>query len=1003
MLEAHRTVERYRTLMPEDTRGRRARVGRGAAVAAVALGLIATTSCTSQPEAVEVTDPAKLMQSVQVGLSPSAAVRTVKDTVIKVGPDGSSSTASTDYDTSEVAGDLPVRVSLRYHAGDRSGSDLDDLAGYSGPLQVDLTLENLTVRPQAVKYDVDGTSRAENALVGAPMTIAASTSLPGVQPDDVTPGSSDGTTGTNGVLSATADGTTQVQWATVLAPPRSGASTTLRLQADVKDLAVPSFDVAVQPGLTSDLSGDGVISDAFASGDDSQRQLQERTIALVSDVNTVLTRAGSTITDVRENLEASAETLGVKTAGELRDNSKALAATMKSLKGELGSLREDLDSATEASGSQTVSQLEQTVSAVDSMLGDTSATAGGAAVKGQGCSAQVAKPGKSATVYSSLLTMSSQLDAYATVNADCRDTVASALRQTMGPAEPTAEQCDEQYSMTCTLYGSAAAVTVSLVKLVDRGDQLVSQLQPEVVAAAITAHDDAEEQLGAAQKGVDTLLDPDSSDDEYQEAYVALFGEGRDSKTKGALEKAQGALEEAVTTTRSSVNATQEDLESLRKELGELHDTANTARGDASEARDDSGKLQEQTDDIAERICTMAGHGVFDQLQADQLAEEVNGERCPDADEESDAPAEEEDAAENEDPVDGSADDETPADAGSLKGKAQLQDAAFAKQEEAWDAVLTATDHGHPENAVGLVGSITTQLEDSGKDLDALDAAIDDALGDRGSVADAAHGLDDAAKGQAKDTTEQLETLKSALESAQDSSTAIGTKLEALKTQQDGLGEKIKAQLRDVSQDTVQEVLTATQQQARAVSEIGDAGSDAVIKAFDRSISGLKSTSDDVVKDAKGTVDQQRADLTKQGEAATTDLEASTEASLKTIAAATAGSTQDVEGARALLASSLNRVMLDLGDRKVNGSGLLGSMSTNAAKAGTADYQMALASQNAEGYANIRSQDVSSLLLRQAQFKAALTAADELPAFHLDVPSGATSQTLYTLHIGADQ
>jgi hypothetical protein len=61
---------------------------------------------------------------------------------------------------------------------------------------------------------------------------------------------------------------------------------------------------------------------------------------------------------------------------------------------------------------------------------------------------------------------------------------------------------------------------------------------------------------------------------------------------------------------------------------------------------------------------------------------------------------------------------------------------------------------------------------------------------------------------------------------------------------------------------------------------------------------------------------------------------------------------------------------------------------------------LALASQNAEGYANIRSRDVAGLLLRQAQFKASLTAMDELPPFKLEVPEGATSQTLYTLKIG---
>jgi hypothetical protein len=173
-----------------------------------------------------------------------------------------------------------------------------------------------------------------------------------------------------------------------------------------------------------------------------------------------------------------------------------------------------------------------------------------------------------------------------------------------------------------------------------------------------------------------------------------------------------------------------------------------------------------------------------------------------------------------------------------------------------------------------------------------------------------------------------------------------------------------------------------------------------VITAFNRSISGLKSTSDEVVNDAEGTVNKQRDELRGQSDALAASLDKSTQSSLANIASSTSGSTRDVEGASALLSSSLTKVMLDLGDRSVNGSGLLGSMATSAAKADTADYQLALASQNAEGYANIRSRDVAGLLLRQAQFKASLTAVDELPPFHLEVPAGATSQTLYTLKIG---
>ena len=45
------------------------------------------------------------------------------------------------------------------------------------------------------------------------------------------------------------------------------------------------------------------------------------------------------------------------------------------------------------------------------------------------------------------------------VSAGCRDTVAGAIKATMGPENPHPQECAEQGSMTCSLYGSAVTVT----------------------------------------------------------------------------------------------------------------------------------------------------------------------------------------------------------------------------------------------------------------------------------------------------------------------------------------------------------------------------------------------------------------------------------------------------------------------------------------------------------------------------------------------------------------
>jgi hypothetical protein len=946
-----------RTHTHQHTRGRRIAPGRALGAALIALGLIATTSCIQAPEPKPVDNPVKLLQSVRVGLSPAAGVETIEGTTISVSAAGESSAADTKYDAAQVVGELPVRVSLQYRAGEKSGSDLTELQGHTGPVEINLTLENLTVKPRVIEYDAAGQTRSDTALVGAPLTIAASTKLAGVRADDITAGSADGATGTNGVLSSSEDGAAVVQWATVLAPPRSGASTTLRLVADVKDFKVPAFDVAVQPGLSTDLSADGVFAGAFSSGTGSEMELQRRTISLVSDVNTVLTKAGSTITDVRRNLQVTSQTLGAKTAGELRDNSAALAGTMADLKEQLKTLGSDLEGATKTTQSTTASQLKQTVSAVDAMLGDTSAVPTTAPIDGEGCAADVPKSEKAATVYSSVLTMASQLDAYAKVSAGCRDTVAGAITATMGPEDPTAEQCAEQGSMTCSLYGSAVIVTGALLGLVKKGDELVADLQPQVVEGAIKDQEASTVTLEQVRTDFAAILEGAETTGDYKTALANV-----DEAIKSA--RASNAA------TRDAAAAVRNRIDGLREKLIDIEKTAQGARSELGDGSLLRGSMMHQSQRLADELCQMAGgtfprKGRLSSEDVERLRSYLTAVPCESTD-----------------------DNENPAqELNPPNGFKDPLDARLKAQTAAWDSVLAATDTTAPDQAISQA-------------FTALEATIDDIDAKLDAISEATKALDRAATDNVTGTKRELEALNDALDDAIGSSGRVGVTLAKLKEQQDGLGDKIKQSLREVSAETAAEVYKTVDEQVRQVAEIGGAGSEAVVTAFNRSISGLKSTSDEVVNDAEGTVDKQRDELLERSDALAASLAKSTQSSLASIASGTSGSTRDVDGASALLSSSLNKVMLDLGDRSVNGSGLLGSMATSAAKAGTADYQLALASQNAEGYANIRSRDVTGLLLRQAQFKASLTAVDELPPFHLVVPDGATSQTLYTLKIG---
>ncbi|WP_185233730.1 hypothetical protein [Frigoribacterium sp. NBH87] len=924
-------------------RGRALRRARGlSAVAVVGVVAVVATGCTGG--APEVTDPTRVLQSVATTLSSDGSITAVDSTTVSVDDTtGTTSTSSTEHVPADVADDLPIRVSTSYRAGDRSGTDLADLDGFDGRVEIDLAVENLTVAPQELTYDVAGSSRTDPALVGAPLSLAASTVLEGVSPSSVVTDVSGAAGATDGIVSTNDGGDAVVQWGALLAPPRSGASTTLHLVADVADFRSPTFDLAAQAGLSTDLSVDGVLASAFDDSSTSELALQERTIALVSDVDLVLSRAGETITEVRTNLESTSDTLGVRTAEQLRDSSASLASTMQGLSGQLTALESDLGATVTATQSTVLSQLQTTVTSVDTLLGDTTATAPAVTLDGEGCAAVVPAPEQAGSVYGSLLQMATQLDAYAQASALCRDEVSVSLASTVGPAEPTAEICATQQSLTCSLYGSSLLVTLALVGLVGQGDELAESLQPELADAALDRHADVTADLVDLSAQIEALaVDPSDS----------------------AVATALTALDATVTSVRTSTRT-------LRDQVDGLHDRAESARREIGDEQQ-IGSMRAQAEKVAAELCDVVqddggGPGIS-RDEVERLRSYLVAEGCAD-------------------------DGGTEVEPGQPAPTPAQLDAPFPyraslaerldDQLAAWDDVVATTDVDDDTQGLGLV---LADLDEQGDDLAAAAADVRRAVaaGD-GSVDGAVEQLREAAAVTTADTAD------------------LGVRLERVRTQQQGLADQVEEAFADTSEDVAEQVQALVGQQVRVVAEQGAVSQASVVDAFTRSIAGLTSTSDVVVGDARETIEEQRGTIDEQTAALTTAVDAQTASTLERIAQSTASSTRDVDGARTLLTADLAAVMLDLGDRQVNGSGILGAMATSAAKSDTADYQLALASKSASGYANIRAEDVAGIMREQAQFTASVDAAATLPAFHLDVPAGATSTTLWSFRIGADQ
>ena len=114
----------------------------------------------------EVVNPSRVLQSVSVDLASDGAITTVNGSAVFVDEaTGESRSTQTDFKPAEVVDDLPVRVSTQYRTGEANGPDLNDLSGFTGRVEIDITVENLTVSAKELSYDAAGQARLPDVLL----------------------------------------------------------------------------------------------------------------------------------------------------------------------------------------------------------------------------------------------------------------------------------------------------------------------------------------------------------------------------------------------------------------------------------------------------------------------------------------------------------------------------------------------------------------------------------------------------------------------------------------------------------------------------------------------------------------------------------------------------------------------------------------------------------------------------------------------------------------------
>ncbi|PID97853.1 MAG: hypothetical protein CSA82_02255 [Actinobacteria bacterium] len=270
-------------------------------------------------------------------------------------------TSAYSFSPQEDAERLPVRILTSYSTDETSGNNLSDLNGTSGKIRIDLQVHNLTVNPQEVSFDANGRAIKRRELVGAPLTVVASTTLKGDPSQVMTAELPGGDEQTNGVISKDSEGNTVVQWAAILAPPVLDATAEFSLVADVEDFELPNFDISVQPGILTDSSMQGLIDAAFKPNETSEAKLTARTISVLSQARDVLAESGESLSEVRQLLETSADNIGTRTISDLKSSNEHVLASTRNLSSTLNGLNSALGGELKTTDSAVVSGLSTTV------------------------------------------------------------------------------------------------------------------------------------------------------------------------------------------------------------------------------------------------------------------------------------------------------------------------------------------------------------------------------------------------------------------------------------------------------------------------------------------------------------------------------------------------------------------------------------------------------------------------------------------------------------------
>lgn len=1011
--------------------------------AILAVSTLLLSGCSTQETAT--VKASNILENVDVNLNSSAHVSKIHSTIVSVdGKSGASSSQEKDYTVRDVVNELPVRITTRYRTDQGSGDNLSDLEGYTGNVNIDISVENLTVKPHLLTYDVAGAQKSKNALVGAPMSVAASATFEGVQPQDILSEATLESGETNGIVSTSDTGNAVIQWGKILAGPSTGSSATFTVNLKTHDFKVPEFAVAAHPGLSTDLTSSSAVTSTFSQGSDSELELMQQTVEIVAEANQALADASTTISDVRDNLNSTSKSLEDSTVKELQQSSDHLSKRLGDLQEKMASLKSNLGESAAGSQNELIDQMQKTVDSLEKFLGQKGDKIPAPIIDSGTCNVKISQSENGSTVYSNMVQLSQVLGAYGQANIDCRDQMVSVMNSLLGPENPSPETCKDSTSASCSVYNSQIVTTASLLSSAADTKSLVEKLQPGSLSQINTDYGALQQSVENLQQQIDALKIPSTSPaQEPTLAPVPSRSASPSPSSEPSVTPSSNAdhYQEILTyldTIDQHIKTSSTDIQDLENLLKTIHDNAQSALNELNQNQNQNGSMLQQNQDLADELCSLVDDGsgktgALSQDEVNRLRGYLTDTPCgqtpgpsatssasstatptplPTAEPSTATPTPSATTASAEPSAEISASAtviKTVADV-KLKTPENYQtpmDQRLKNQVNLWSAVLEATDttsdnspaHQKLAEIKSDFTSVTDQTQKIRDLLNGTNTASPSASASAEPSPTASSPINTDAPAPVNEDT-NIQAVKDAAPQLQENLRSLGTSLENMGDNQQKLNEAIAEITASAPAENADEINKILGEQARNVSAQRQNSTQTIDDLFSQQVTALTGTSESVSDNAGNLLKDQSDKLNQAAQQQAQAADERTRSALENIQQSHDSATQDVAAASTLLTGDLEKIMLDVGDNSVTGSGLLGSLLNNASNADNADYQLSLATQNAEKYSTLREGDMGAIRLKQAQYTACLQALEDLPAFHYQAPSGARMKTIYTFKIG---